>query len=387
MDKYMILVFAWLIAFPGATPAGEKEMQPEFTNEQLARIDNAWIILFQSGHFVLAGSVSDTDGTALEKFSVECPRSKSLEEMRKIKAARDKGDDEELGKLYKVMYGKPNIIPGISGKFQVDVQNAELYSFPLRFFANGYYDTKAYLEMPVDRKEFESINQAIVSGTIPKEVLVKKNLKVVMRKKPKETTKLQRWYVDLKLTNKGDQSLRQWAPPTIWAPPILKYQYGLPDHFPTKEEKVPPRSISLTAESNDDGSFRVLKTGPYGTFVVPRGVKIVVKGAPGDGLIRYQPKLGETTDKSIHYVPEPVLRGMGLAPEKGYQPEISLSTDELSGFADGRNDGPMFYVKLGGRYGRAQYCGFSFNESMSELSLRLDVELQPDGSRNLETGE
>lgn len=391
--KLAVLGLGTVVIISTLACAGPNEL-PDLTDEEGSYVAAYIMRMQERGHFILVASVTDEGGRAIPEFTVLYPW--PYDEKGKPKPDPALVDMSNKLLLAQVELSHNNKWSRYKdGRFHLDVKYGTVSLFSIRFLAEGYYSSKVDLRNPQTDKEQLDDLLAIINAVksrgaipLPKEILIKKKFTVVMRKKPKATTKLQRWFVDLKLTNKGKQSFEQWAPPAI------QDTYGPRKRLPAKEEKLPAGSIFLSAERKKDSGFRVLELSPPGVdpwnrVVVPVGVKIGIKGAAGDGFIRYQPKLRESTDKSIHYVPEPVRRGMGLAPEKGYQPEVSLSTEDLKGDA-----GPIFYFRLKGRYGRAQCRGVSFNEAdqgrsrdLSGITAQLDVEWQPDGSRNLETGE
>ena len=84
---------------------------------------------------------------------------------------------------------------------------------------------------------------------------------------------------------------------------------------------------------------------------------------------------------STYVSPRDIRRSMFLAPEEGYQPKLELDTSA---------EGPIwFYVHIDGNYGRGRAFPPSLEDTGSGRRLVVSVELflNPDGSRNLETVE
>jgi hypothetical protein len=81
---------------------------------------------------------------------------------------------------------------------------------------------------------------------------------------------------------------------------------------------------------------------------------------------------------------------MKEAPEEGWQPFIELSNEDLVGF---RSHSAMvcFYVKLNGMYGKGRISRAAYGRSPygeeEILEANVEIRLQPNGTRNVETTE
>jgi hypothetical protein len=147
-------------------------------------------------------------------------------------------------------------------------------------------------------------------------------------------------------------------------------------------ENIPPPGTVYTClvPSATDVPPAVYK----GTIVSPpkrTTIRVGVNDGAGGGLIRVQPE-GRTYSR--------VLRDMKEAPEEGWQPFIELSNEDLVGF---RSHSAMvcFYVKLNGMYGKGRISRAAYGRSPygeeEILEANVEIRLQPNGTRNVETTE
>jgi hypothetical protein len=75
---------------------------------------------------------------------------------------------------------------------------------------------------------------------------------------------------------------------------------------------------------------------------------------------------------------------MREAPADGYKPEFAI---DLTPERIRSNEFLYFYFRVGGKYGRGSVGGIQFAKDHGKVSVWLSLDVQPDGSRNLDTGE
>lgn len=129
--------------------------------------------------------------------------------------------------------------------------------------------------------------------------------------------------------------------------------------------------VQLLTDLDKSGAPEMLPRGSLQDHKLAVSATLDFSGANG-GAVPYKP-----TNTS----PRDVRRSMFLAPEDGYQPQLELDTSA---------EGPVwFYAHIDGSYGRGRAFPPSLEDTGSGRRLVVSIELflNPDGSRNLETVE
>ncbi|NLB65781.1 MAG: carboxypeptidase regulatory-like domain-containing protein [Lentisphaerae bacterium] len=146
-------------------------------------------------------------------------------------------------------------------------------------------------------------------------------------------------------------------------------------------EQLPSRCLYVQAAVNRDGSIASTaktRSNWHRPVVLPQKLRLVLNDPEGGGIV-YEQKEGERAFWS-----------MKEAPEEGYQQELVIDADWLfrrSGYmTTGPDDGIYFYFKVDGRYGKGKLGTPKIVEDNRELEVRVQLQMQLDGSRNLDTG-
>jgi hypothetical protein len=383
-----VLVFIGCVAAisPVSAQPGELEkLLRKLSPEQIGEVqDTLEELMLGRVHLTVDASVVDQEGKPVTAFTIAHPRSltdtdyKQLQKERgEAMALQEKSPDLARRKWLEATnkFRRADMAAGKDGQFHLDLTNLAASDLQLKLTAAGYYP--AELQMTAtNEKQKTALGMLIIESLsskkpLPKEYRLKKTLRVVMRKKGQPAA-LEPFSVVLEVTRKGDRLGYQFA--------ISPKDKGKPVTVGQKVKMLPARSFWLSVKQDEGGKIQTEKIGASNE--VPTDVKLIIKANPGDGFIRYQPqdfRSRETGDSQVRYAsPEPIRRQMATAPETGYLAELPLSF----------SDGPIYlYFKCAGRYGCARYISSDLEKDGSKFSIRFELEVQPDGSRNLETGE
>jgi hypothetical protein len=138
-------------------------------------------------------------------------------------------------------------------------------------------------------------------------------------------------------------------------------------------ENSPAGALYVTTARDDQGIVSiVLNHHPGCTCRRVTEVRIGIRGA-GNGVLLHRP----SSENDAWFE-------MRRAPDSGYQPEITLDPDTLAQLTDGR---PLhLFLKMNGIYARATVREWLTNSrvALTHYGLRLELDLQPDGTPNLE---
>jgi hypothetical protein len=140
-------------------------------------------------------------------------------------------------------------------------------------------------------------------------------------------------------------------------------------HDPTQ---LPEDCVYLLVETDANGRIAVVRVPRQNSAHIdiwPKRMRLIMN-APESGFVSVEPDPNRK-----------LARQMKQAPESGYQRELILETDE-TGFHH-----RYFYFKTKDKYGKGATGWVTVEENASVIRFSPTFRLQPDGSRNLETGD
>ena len=143
-------------------------------------------------------------------------------------------------------------------------------------------------------------------------------------------------------------------------------------------EALPPGGVSIVADT-DDGRI-LTHTITHGQWdrldrVYPQVLRLRINDPEG-GFVLYEQEEG----KHARWF-------MKRAPAEGYVPELVLTAEELHArWMMSPSRGTYFYFKTGGRYGKGSVGEVLLEDGGTRLIAYVALSLQPDGSRNVDTG-
>lgn len=116
-----------------------------------------------------------------------------------------------------------------------------------------------------------------------------------------------------------------------------------------------------------------------GTWHMPPEVRLIISDNEGGFIpFDYDPHMYEVSGGRKLW--DRVGLQMRLAPEDGYRKEWVLTPELLK-------NPPFFYCRMNGTYGRGRIMAIEMSTDGRGVTLTVEIMIQPDGSRNLETGE
>lgn len=334
----------------------QKAMTGELTPEEEVR--EQWLggqlmqrlLDSRKGRYALEGVVIDEDETPLINISLR------ISKENLIGFDKWKTDSEERN---------------ISGAFSVSARG--YFGVRLTFNKEGYYEESIYFSAPGSddiRKPQES-------------AIDRRDIRIVLEKKGDITQLTEQ---DFKLTFRrqdgvssgrvADLDLKKWALPFD-----DRYLYPIQVADLLDPEQLPPGCLYVLPNVNDDGHIASIdKADPnwHRPLMLPQELRLVLTD-PDGGLIAYDQKEGEQAFWS-----------MKRAPEEGYEQELVLDADWL--FRRSRrlvsypNHGIYFFFKVDGRYGKGLIETPQFIEGDYALEVKVLLQMQMDGTRNLDTG-
>ncbi len=323
------------------------------TMERLAQADH--------GRFILQGEVVDENGIRLDGVTLEL-------EKDKLKNFGWESDSEEETLI-------------INGTFQLDLKGYAMVR--LYFSKDGYYNEKIDFsiqdisgEIRERKKEIEKNiyeGKEVSQKDIDQIVFKKDGIRIVLEKQGKLTslTAYNRGPLEYTTTGKGIVINFDKHPASS-----LRVIDNIED-----PKQLPENCVYMVADKDLDGKIATVQKKSYladgtigGEYEVPRRVKLIMTG-PESGFIEY--KLNPNKKPT---------RQMKEAPENGYEKEILIEGDDIS---KEDSEGVIFYFKTKDKYGKGSVSisKVSVSEDRSTLKVSANFKLQPDGSRNLETGD
>lgn len=142
---------------------------------------------------------------------------------------------------------------------------------------------------------------------------------------------------------------------------------------PSREANHLPGHVRLVPTLDDAGGLAAqpLPDVPGALMRVPAPVVVELVDAEGGFLLH---RVGGSN-------PRPVYREMRTAPAEGYEPSLAIDTAD-------RNGPYYFFVRIGERYGKGFVVVPSFghaDDGREVVMAHIELRLNPDGSRNVET--
>ncbi len=353
-------VGSWTHAETTTNEDGEAD-EPQWTEDQLTIIHERGVKLLQRtahGRFVLTGEVVDQSGARLKDVKLNVVMTTLVGWGWETK---DTGRSEVVR----------------DGRFQIDVRPYNAVT--LYFEKEGYYPEKRFFDF--DAAHPAEIEQAIMRGEdvqVKEGVVRHENIRVLMEKIG-NITKLIRYKGPLEYVSSYGGRTAEVAVIDFADPPLPDYKLK---HVPaaTAAESLPASCIYTLADT--DGEGRVLTddrvSGQYGQHKhqIPKRVRVIMCD-PDGGFVEYVPK-----EKTF------ARRFMKQAPAEGYQRELIVDVDKVMDrikTVEGTYNGIYFYFKAGGKYGKGVISSSTVDTS-NRLRIGGKYELQPDGSRNVDTG-
>ena len=253
------------------------------------------------------------------------------------------------------------------GRFDFDFR--DVTGMEVLFYKKGYYS--AQLQVFSDPELTGEQWFRLMQGGTLKAADVEGEVQVVLEKQG-QITKLDR-YGATHSVGAAEAVLADFGKPP---PPVAK---GFVE--PVKVDVVSPRpadGLVVVMEADERGApaIKQLAVPPTGWGRAPAGAKLVMT-AKGAGFVPYQPA-----------APQRAAVEMRRAPEQGYEREMTLTDDHYARLARSATNKAYFFFKTGdGRFGRGCLYRYSADPDESRVIIGVDLLVQPDKSRNLETGE
>lgn len=332
------------------------QLSPEEEERQRwlgARIMNR-IVEAGYARYTLEGEVVDQQGNSLNNIALKISKRKSLGPERSLY------DDEDLI---------------INGTFSVKASGYT--SIYLYFDKEGYYsENMSFLCKDVSDPFSPDYN--------PDRKVDRRDIRIVMEKEGNITQLSEE---DFKLTFRHQDGVSSGRvvdfARKLW-PRDYYYQGPRNPILVTNlldPKLLPERGLYVLPTVNENGhiaSIDKARTNWFRPLILPQELRLVLNDPEG-GLIVYDQKEGERAYWS-----------MKLAPEEGYKKEVVLDADWLfrrSPMMTTRpDDGIYFYFKVDSRYGKGRIDMPSFTEGEYALEVNIELQLQMDGTRNLDTG-
>lgn len=311
------------------------------------------------GRFILEGTVVDQEGRSLEDVEI------SLRMTQLTKMGWDSRDD------YKMVAAE-------SGRFLVDVR--PYYGVNMSFKKRGYYPEQKFFQF--EETASWEIAEAIMEGkkAVVTEGVVRHGDILIVMERMGVVTDLTRYpaWMEFVSSSAGDTAgvvvVDFQVSPVPYRERPLKRIAGEPD-----PERLPPGCAYALADVDGDGHI-ALEERTYGhrnvTANFPRRIRVVMNDPEG-GFIEYEP--GEK---------ERAWWTMKQAPESGYSRELIVDADKLIRriyTIEGTYGGIFFYFKTGSHYGKGEIARAAVRGA-DKVTISGIFALQPDGTRNVDTG-
>ncbi|VAX40220.1 hypothetical protein MNBD_PLANCTO02-3123 [hydrothermal vent metagenome] len=258
------------------------------------------------------------------------------------------------------------------GRFNFRVKSIP-HNVGISFKKEGYYTNEyqmSYLgkgEIKETQKEYdERIGFMALRNNMPPIVFRKRhNITIVLDKKGK-VTNLNKFYG--RLVRKSDDSGK-----------VFDFSKSQPQIRKVKDIKntkvLPKHCIAFTATPNKAGQFQDIYWDAK------------FKGVPTDKnhpVIEYKLIINDPDPTAGFYLIDPKKEGkyhkdqrMREAPKTGYVRELVFGSMQKYQIGS-------FYIKINGKYGKGKIDDNGYYHSSNEASCGVKIQMQPDGSRNLE---
>jgi len=305
-------------------------------------------VIADQARFHISGSVVDSTGKPLENVTVRYLVSRPI-------SATDVdyfGEGEQA----------------VDGEFDV-ITEAGVHAM-IRFEKDDYYPEER--SFAVDESDAQA-GLDILAGWIPKRDKTEiKDLEIVMQKMG-DVTQLQRRNVTLSYFSDGSGQIFDFGRALDHA--RIGKEVGVEDV--TDAEQLSEKAVYVIGDMGKDGvipyeevPFEDMFSSVRGRCQVPKNLRMVVTDPEG-GIQLFQPE-GELRGSNR------VARHMTRAPEKGYEQVLDLPKGIAS-------RGYRFYFKVGEHYGRGRLRFPKISRDGQTFEIGVEFQIQPDGSRNLET--
>lgn len=300
--------------------------------------------LLDSGNLKLKGKIVDEDGKVMDNVAVSIVRTKA------IKLGWENENKEER----------------LSVKEEFIIEAKDINGLTLRFRKTGYYDREIFLPINNSKETSRLLSQ------LPKIAMSDKSdgVAIVLDKKGKLT----------ELSKRSNVNLIYKAGGSGIGADVLgdgKYKSTTIKNLEKKETMI-AHAVYVRAEQDSKGALAVVDQNQNapGKFFYPVKLYITTSDEK-DGFVKFICAQQGTHERQMRH-----------APVDGYKQEIEFSADELRrNLSKGEGD-CCFYFRLSGKYGRAViYVADITRDDGKTLNTSVVFEVQPDGSRNLETGE
>lgn len=324
-----------------------------------------------AGRYILQGEVVDEQGVRLNGVEVRIDKPAKHGEV---------GVFDSLGELFKENGNREaqEEVWTINGTFNLDIKG--YINLRLWFSKNGYYSEK--LDFGFKEEDITpETDRAIREGKkVEPLVLKKEDIRVVLEKQG-ALTSLIRYTGPLEYTTGGKGIIIDFD--------IIPGNYdGISEVRRVENiedpKQLPENCVYMVADKDLDGKIVTVRktwTSEYPIlnykedreYVVPQRIKLIMT-APESGFIEYKPGQNKK-----------MPRQMKEAPETGYQNELVI---ESGRFERGSREADIhFYFKSRDKYGKGEIGTFGLYDDNSKVRIGVSFNLQPDGSRNLETVE
>jgi hypothetical protein len=300
------------------------------------------------GHIKVRGTVVDENGQKLQGVNLSLTVGKT----------------KLLGLGSEDSYEKRTVNGDYSVGFS-DCSSVELF-----FYKEGYYDAKVFFRVKLSPEDENALS---TGGKIAPKNVETNNVTVVLEKM-KSPTYLKSFTEEIEFTPSTGSGR------VVIIDPSSKSQRGkvISVSDVRDVQHLAANCFAIIAETDSDGKMPTVHyPGPQKTVPrdYPKKLHIIANTADG-GFVVF-PQKGHD-----------LSRYMRTAPAEGYQREIVYDEAfyaEQATRGDGEGEGLWIYCKMGGwfakgRLSRPDIVG-------SNVSVRIVLRIQPDGSRNLETKE
>lgn len=302
------------------------------------------------GRFVLKGEVVDERGQRLNGVSVELDKSR----------LKNMGEAAEHDTENRTIYGTFDF--AISGYISVR----------LTFSKAGYYSRRVEFAMPSSGEALANIAAGLV---VEQQVFTKEGLRIVLEKVG-QLADLKLYGGFLEYRSDGTGKVLDLDKSHIGRKP-LQVVSNVHD-----SSQLPVNCVYFLAERGADGKIlteQVQRPRSYFVEVFPQRLTLIMND-PDGGFVVFAPP----TRKNLYHQ-------MKQAPEAGYQRELILEANTLKQgmWAPGRDpDASLhFFFKSSGKYGKGAIGDVVVEEGATKVRLGVELRIQPDGSRNVETDE
>jgi len=301
-------------------------------------------VIADQARFHISGSVVDSTGKPLENVTVRYLVSRPI-------SATDVdyfGEGEQA----------------VDGEFDV-ITEAGVHAM-IRFEKDDYYPEER--SFAVDESDAQA-GLDILAGWIPKRDKTEiKDLEIVMQKVG-ELTALKRRRARMSFHADGSGEVFDFDMRRGHLQGDLARVVNVTD-----PEQLPDHAAYLVAGVDEDGTIpsAMNRSGRGGRLgLVPESLQLVMTDQ-GGGFIRFHPE-----EEHRNY--DQVARRMVQAPKEGYDQVLRLEPESVDYM------GNFFYFKIGDIYGRGMFFLPRLSSDAKQFEMTFEFQIQPDGSRNLET--